>query len=435
MAVAADRLEHGENPELVRALALWPRSRPARAARRALQALLLIPLVRLLCRPLRVEGAKRLAAGKGPVVFVANHASHADTAVILAALPGGVRRLTAPAAASDYFFRGRARGALAALSIGAFPFPRRGTAGLARAEALLARGWNVLLFPEGTRTTDGHMRAFRPGAGALAARGATIVPVGISGTREVLPKGGRLPRRRPVAVVFGEPERFGRGTPSEVVAQQLARRVSRLRAAARLLRPPASPSHLERVGTVARSPAGLWIAFAWGVAEALIFPIVPDVPVALMAAAAPSRFLPLATAAVAGSLAGGAAAYGLGALGLGSLMLAHAPLVTQRMTGHALGSLGSAGAAALLGQPWTGIPYKVFAYQASGAGVAAGPFLAWSLVGRGHRILPVAAVFAAAWWPLHRWTPRLARRLYVPFAFSFLVVFALGLGRVVSAWS
>jgi membrane protein YqaA with SNARE-associated domain len=251
----------------------------------------------------------------------------------------------------------------------------------------------------------------------------------------VLPKSGRVPRRGSVRVAFGEPRRFPNATPPDLVAATLRRSVSRLRGAAGSSHAAPSPSHLERIREIARSPLGLWIAFAWGLAEALIFPIVPDVPVALLAAAAPSRFFVLALAATAGSLAGGATAWGLGAIGAGPFLLAHAPLVTERMSGHALASLGSAGASSLLGQPWTGIPYKVFAYQASGAGVGFGPFIAVSLLGRGHRILLAGGLFAAAWWPLHRWTPRLARHMYVPFALAFLVVFGLGLGRVLSGWS
>jgi 1-acyl-sn-glycerol-3-phosphate acyltransferase len=413
----------------------WPRALPARVVRRLLQATLLVPLVRVLCRPFRVENARRLAREPGPVVFIANHASHADTPAILAALPRRVRLRTAPAAAEDYFFRGRVRGALAAIGIGAFPFPRRGSAGLDRAEQLLAHGWNVLLFPEGTRSADGRMREFKPGAAVLALRGATIVPVGLAGTAEVMPKNARFPRRAPVSIVFGEPVCVESALPAPIVAVRMERRVSRLRAAARLLRPPRRRSWLERAASFARSPAGLWFAFGWGVAEALMWPIVPDVPVALLAVAAPSRFLALAASATAGSLLGGTAAYGLGAIGAGTGILAHAPLVTERMHGHALAQMSADGATPLLAQPWTGVPYKVFAYQASGAGVAFGPFVALSAVGRGHRILLAAAVFAGAAWPLQRVAKRWVERCYVPFAIAFCAVFSLGLARVVAAWS
>src|SRR5947209_11283112 len=129
MAAVAERLPF----ETAAPLPRLPRSRAAVLIRRALQAALLFPLVRRLCRPLRVEGARRLRQADGPFVFVANHESHADTAVVLAALPREVRSRSAPAAAEDYFFSSRVRGVMAALAMGAFPFPRHGSAGLERA--------------------------------------------------------------------------------------------------------------------------------------------------------------------------------------------------------------------------------------------------------------------------------------------------------------
>jgi long-chain acyl-CoA synthetase len=132
------------------------------------------------------------------VVFVANHNSHADTVVLLEVL--GRRRLLAVAAADDYWFRDRLRGLALAASLGAFPFPREGTRGLRRTEELLAAGWSVLIYPQGTRGGG----KFRSGIGRLAAAGATLVPVGVVGTRHVLPKGASWPQRHAVSVRIGE---------------------------------------------------------------------------------------------------------------------------------------------------------------------------------------------------------------------------------------
>jgi 1-acyl-sn-glycerol-3-phosphate acyltransferase len=417
------------------ALARWPRSRAAVVARAALQALLLFPLVRRLCAPLRVERRARLRRADGPFVFVAHHTSHLDTALVLLALPRSIRRRTAPAAAEDYFFRGRIRGAFAALGIGAFPFPRRGRAGLDRAEALLADGWSVLLFPEGTRSTDGRLGRFKPGVGVLAARGATVVPIGIAGARAVFPKGARLPRRAPVSIVVGEPARSAPATPAAVAAEKTRSRVSPLCAAARLLRRPRRPSLFRRAHALATSPAGLALCLCWGVAEALFFPVVPDVPVALLAVVAPSRFVALALAAIAGSFAGGAIAYIAGPTAAGSWMLAHTPLVTDRMRAHAIEAMSAGGAHPLLAQPWTGIPFKVFGYQAASAGVGVAGYLAFALAGRGVRILVAGAVFSLCGWAANQWAPRWLERLYVPFVIAFSTVFALGLSRVYASWS
>jgi 1-acyl-sn-glycerol-3-phosphate acyltransferase len=335
MSVAAQRLEAVQKP----ALPAWSRSRAGVAVRAMLQRLLLFPLVGWFCRPLRIESDPSLHGMQGPFVFVANHSSHADTALILRALPPRIRRRTAPAAAEDYFFRGRIRGALVSLLVGAFPFPRRGRAGVDRAEQLLEAGWSVLLFPEGTRSADGHVGTFKPGVAMLGARGHRVVPIGIAGARHVFPKGRTLPRRHAVSIVIGAPVAIDEPLPAAVAAaaERLRGKVSRLHAAARLLGPAPSRdrerSVMQRVRALACSRRGLALAFAWGVAEAVLFPVVPDVAVALMAVAAPRRFLPLALASTVGSLAGGAVCYALGPTPVGAWLLAHAPLVTGRNEG------------------------------------------------------------------------------------------------------
>jgi 1-acyl-sn-glycerol-3-phosphate acyltransferase len=200
----------------------WPRMAWARAIRAVLQRFLLLPITRWCCRPLVVTGRDRLPAG--PVLLVANHASHADTAAVLLALPPRLRKRLAPAAAEDHFFRRRAVGAAVSLLTGAFPFPRRGRAGIERAASLLDSGWSVLLFPEGTRAGG----RFRCGAGILAARGTPVVPVGIAGTAEMLPKGRLMPRHAHVRIAFGEPSRFDASTPPDRVAAMLEARVRML---------------------------------------------------------------------------------------------------------------------------------------------------------------------------------------------------------------
>jgi len=61
----------------------------------------------------------------------------------------------------------------------------------AQCEQALAAGSSVMMFPEGTRSPTGHMRAFKPGAFDLAKRaGAPILPLVIQGTADALPKRG-----------------------------------------------------------------------------------------------------------------------------------------------------------------------------------------------------------------------------------------------------
>jgi 1-acyl-sn-glycerol-3-phosphate acyltransferase len=62
-------------------------------------------------------------------------------------------------------------------------------------EAWLARGVPVLLFPEGTRSPDGEVKAFKDGAFRMAIeRQVPLIPISLSGTGDVLPKHGWVMR-------------------------------------------------------------------------------------------------------------------------------------------------------------------------------------------------------------------------------------------------
>src|SRR5207245_9678024 len=65
-------------------------------------------------------------------------------------------------------------------------------------ERALAQGSSIMMFPEGTRSPDGRLRAFKPGAFTLAQRtGAPILPIVIEGTASALPKRGFVLQGRP----------------------------------------------------------------------------------------------------------------------------------------------------------------------------------------------------------------------------------------------
>jgi len=170
----------------------------------------------------------------GPCVLVANHCSHADTAALLAALPA--RRRPVVAAAADYWFGpgthgGPAQCVLRAITCRAlcagFPVRRGGgSADLTAAVAYLAAGHDVIIYPEGTRSRDGATGGFRGGAARLAeAAGVPLVPVGIAGTRDLLPPGGRL-RRSKVGVLIGTALSPGPGGPAELTRRARAEVIS-----------------------------------------------------------------------------------------------------------------------------------------------------------------------------------------------------------------
>jgi 1-acyl-sn-glycerol-3-phosphate acyltransferase len=79
-------------------------------------------------------------------------------------------------------------------------------AALKRTFDLLKAGHSVIIYPEGTRVESGLLAQPEPGAGFIAQKaGCPVLPVGLTGTRECLPKGARWPRRTQVTITFGKP--------------------------------------------------------------------------------------------------------------------------------------------------------------------------------------------------------------------------------------
>jgi 1-acyl-sn-glycerol-3-phosphate acyltransferase len=105
-------------------------------------------------------------------------------------------------------------------------------AALKAALGALGDGRAVLVFPEGTRSSDGNVQEFRAGVALMALRsGAPVVPISIDGTRRIWGKGMKRPRfgPGPVRIVFGEPVKYERPAKAEDVAADLRRRVLDLR--------------------------------------------------------------------------------------------------------------------------------------------------------------------------------------------------------------
>ena len=164
--------------------------------------------------------------GSGGCIVVANHSSHADTAVLLAALPPKAKPVFG--AAADYWFDVRVRRFIATSLAGVLPVRRNAegsyAALLAAARPSLKAGRTIVLYPEGTRSTDGTIGEFRSGALRLAREcGVPIVPVAVTGTADVLPKGGRW-SPAPMQVRIGEPI-----DPNSTSASQLRSAVVALR--------------------------------------------------------------------------------------------------------------------------------------------------------------------------------------------------------------
>jgi 1-acyl-sn-glycerol-3-phosphate acyltransferase len=151
----------------------------------------------------RVEGLENLE-GPGPYVFVSNHASLMDIPAILATVP--------------YQFRFFAKKVLYRVPFVGWYLKRAGHIPVERADAraslksmtvgarmVAERGISVLLFPEGGRAPKG-LREFKEGAAYIAIKaGVPVVPMALSGMRELLPMKSIHLRSGRVTLRIGKP--------------------------------------------------------------------------------------------------------------------------------------------------------------------------------------------------------------------------------------
>jgi 1-acyl-sn-glycerol-3-phosphate acyltransferase len=182
-------------------LVTWPFDRNRRVAGRFYRQLGVIwsrsfPLWRI-----RFEG--RWPEGDAAHVVVANHQSLLDT-FVLCNLPREMKWVAKRELFAIPLFgwglslagdicleRGDTASALAVLR---------------KARRYLATGMNVMIFPEGTRSADGALLPFKPGAFKLAVEtGAPVLPIAISGTAHGMPKGSPWVRPATITVRILDP--------------------------------------------------------------------------------------------------------------------------------------------------------------------------------------------------------------------------------------
>jgi len=157
--------------------------------------------------PLTVEGRQHLP--EEPFLLCSNHTSHVDSAALMTATGRSFHNF-ALLGASDYFFHSRrVRWSVSPL-MNVIPIERRpAPKSLAACIAICRRfltqtGGGLILYPEGTRSPDGEMQAFKAGAGMLAIElGVPLVPAYIEGSHRILPKGHSVPRPGSLTVRFG----------------------------------------------------------------------------------------------------------------------------------------------------------------------------------------------------------------------------------------
>jgi long-chain acyl-CoA synthetase len=220
----------------------WPWLKPFGWLRAAFVEAVLRPLVWLLADPEVMDHPARPASDE-PMLIVANHVTAYDGPLIQYALPGLLRRRLAVAMSGEMLedfrhFRNPERGPgqkgfylpgplvylLLTALFNVFPLPRqRGfQRSFAHAGEALDRGFNVLVFPEGSRSAEGELARFRPGIGLLARQsGVAVLPVAIRGLGELKSRRRGWFRSGTIEVRVGQPIRFAPTESEAAIAARL----------------------------------------------------------------------------------------------------------------------------------------------------------------------------------------------------------------------
>ncbi|MDT7808690.1 MAG: long-chain acyl-CoA synthetase [Acidobacteriota bacterium] len=221
----------------------WTQSTPVRWLRIAIFYAVVLPITSLLCWA-RVRGVENLLTLRGPALFVSNHITYFDHALILSALPGRFRRRLAiaqegerlrwwrrPPSGTPWHRRWRwlAQYFLVVTIFDTFSLPK--ASGFRRSFAYAGesvdRGYSLLVFPEGVRAEAPGMNPFMGGIGVLASKlGVPVVPVRIDGLLELKLSGRRgFTSPHHVTIRFGEPITYDRDDDPAKITADLERRV------------------------------------------------------------------------------------------------------------------------------------------------------------------------------------------------------------------
>jgi 1-acyl-sn-glycerol-3-phosphate acyltransferase len=150
---------------------------------------------------LEIHGLDQIPRGR-PVVFMANHQSNCDPPALLAVMPRVLVLV------KKEFFRVPILGR-GMLACGFIPVDRRNREqaleAVERGVQALKAGKSFLVYPEGTRSPDGRLQRFKKGVFVMAIKaGAAIVPVSVSGSNKIMPKGEFVMRPGGVRITFHE---------------------------------------------------------------------------------------------------------------------------------------------------------------------------------------------------------------------------------------
>jgi len=183
-------------------------------------------LLKVLGISVTVEGLERLDPGR-TYVFAANHRSQFDIFVLLETLPCDFGWVAKKSLFQIPIF-GQALDRLGNVSIDRQNL-QDAIKSLNHAAGLVQGGRSLVVFPEGTRATSRELLPFKKGVFIMALKGGQpIVPVSISGTMAIQPRGSLQVRPGPIKVVISPPidPRDFRGRPKEEVMAAVYRAIA-----------------------------------------------------------------------------------------------------------------------------------------------------------------------------------------------------------------
>jgi len=171
----------------------------------AIEKITIIPLIKLWVK--KANGLENLPKD-GAAILAANHLSYADHLIIGAYLATKVNRRFSFLAKKEYF-QGLQK--YWYNYVGAIPLDRQkgGKSALRIALKALKEGKLVIIYPEGTRSLTGNLQKAKTGIARLALLSrAPVLPIGLIGTFEILPKGKYLPKFMRTTISIGKPLYF-----------------------------------------------------------------------------------------------------------------------------------------------------------------------------------------------------------------------------------
>lgn len=223
----------------------WAQNWLIKWLRLAIYYLLTWPATLIMAKP-RIIAKSRIAEADSSVLFVSNHVTYIDAGLLMFAMPAKHRNKLAIAMQGELLGEMRRppsqmhwfRRAIDMLSywlvtalFNVFPLPQRSgfRESFAFAGESIDRGYSVLVFPEGRRTTDGEMSPFRAGIGILAQQlKVPVVPMRIDGLFPLKAEQRHFARIGEIKVIIGEPVRYSQTMGEEEIARDLEERVKAL---------------------------------------------------------------------------------------------------------------------------------------------------------------------------------------------------------------